>query len=351
MNITERAYYNVGEHLGIGFDSFQEKFLSTAINCEKIPEEKLRKKATESPSEIQYSFEHIQSKSEFSKSFNISGSIYGNIGILIGDARGNYFSNKSTKFENLCILLNYQLKNRAYRIENPELSTNAKNFLDSHGSIEFVKKFGDEFVIGFRTGAEYTALIEVLSIGKEEQENKYLDIKMMISNIFHQIDLNNQVKDEDIKRLQTLNANISCYRKGSKVNENNVIFTLEEMIYDFKEFQKNIKETGGIEYTAIFADYDQLSDIKHTIITPELRELKYNINQLRFQKIKYQKELLNIENQLKFKEGEYDKSFRNINKIKGEIYKIDSYIRECYQFPDLIQPDTLRSYLQDNIFD
>jgi hypothetical protein len=358
MNLREREreYYGEGEYLGIGFDSFQEKFLSTAINCENIKEEDLRKRAIELSSEIQYSFEHIQSKSDLCKSFSLSGSISGalstgTVGMLAGHARGQYFSNKNTKFENLCILLNYQLKNQAYRIKNPELSTNAKNFLESYGSTEFRKKFGDEFIIGFRTGAEYTALIEVLSVEKEEQEKKYLDIKTTISNIFYQVDLTSQINNEDRKKLQEFNANISCFKKGSTISDNSMILTFEQMIYDFKEFQRNVKATGGVEYTTIFADYDQLLDIKHNIITPDLSELKHNINQLKFQRIKYQEELLDIENKLKFKEAEHIALFEEIKKIKDKIYKIDSYIRQCYQIPDFIKPQVLRRYLQGYIPD
>ncbi|MFK0732066.1 MAG: hypothetical protein ACFKPT_13635 [Gloeotrichia echinulata GP01] len=353
MNLTEREFYDQGERLGLGFDSFQEKFLSAAIDCGDENEEELRKKVSESPLESLFSFEHIHDEFELCKSFSISGSISGNalfghVGMLSGQARANYFSNKNINVKNLCILLNYQIKNRAYRIQNPKLSDSAKNFLNSQGPEEFIKKFGDEFIIGFRTGAEYTALIEVFSQEINNQEQTYLDIKATLSSILYQVEASGNHENKSTDTLNQLKTNILCYKKGSKISEKGIVLNLEQMIQDFTSFQKGLKETGGIEYTAIFAEYDQLEEIqKKPILTRELSELKHYVNLLRLQRLKHQEELFDWKNQLKFQKASKNTDIdTKIKHLKDKIYQIDSYIRECYQAPNLIEPQILKKYLE-----
>ncbi|NJO65625.1 MAG: hypothetical protein HC836_48370 [Richelia sp. RM2_1_2] len=349
MNLTEREFRDQGEYLGIGFDSFEEKFLGTAIKLEDIKENELRQDDLTNPRSETFSFVRIHDQKDFSKLFSISGSISGSMllghaGLLNGEAKANYFSSNNIKLNNLCILLNYQITFDAYRIKQPQLSSEAQNF-NNQNPEEFRNKYGDEFIIGFRTGAEYTALIEVSSQETKKQEEMYFDIQAALYNIYQaksQVNLKQDAKE----KINQLKTNILVYRKGSKISEKPAIFTLEDMIEDFRSFHENVKQTGGVKYTAIFAEYDQLKEFGgKSIITPELRELKYHINSLRLQKLKYQGELLDLSNELNFGSSLSKDSSSKEKEIKNKIYQIDSYIRECYQYSDIIEPERMKYYL------
>ncbi|NJM17917.1 MAG: hypothetical protein HC874_15855 [Richelia sp. SL_2_1] len=355
MNLTEREFRDQGEYLGIGFDSFEEQFLSTAIELKDIKENELRQDDLTNPRPETFSFVKIHDEKDFSKSFSISGSISGSMllghaGLLNGEAKAKYFHSNNINFDNLCILLNYQITYHAYRIKQPQLSIEAKNFFNQENPENFRNKYGDEFIIGFRTGAEYTALIEVSSQGTEKKEEMYFDIQAALYNIY-QAKGKADLKQDAKEKINQRKTNVLVYRKGSKISEKPAIFTLEEMIEDFRSFHENVKQTGGVKYTAIFAEYDQLKEFgSKSIITPELRELKYHINSLRLQKLKYQGELLDLSNELNF--GKISSSSKE-KEIRNKIYQIDSYIRECYQYSDIIEPERMKYYLdllpKDNI--
>lgn len=357
MSLIEREYSDLGECLGRGFDSFTQNFRSTAIR--EVDEEQLKKEAEKFSSGDGYSFEHIEKKEMLSKSFNASLSISG-LGrfvsaplILTGDAKGEFFSSKSIKSTNLYILLKYQLRNSGYSIKNPELSDAAKNFLNDFGAAEFRNKFGDEFIIGFRTGAEYTALIEILEYEGDSKQQGYGKIKSSISSVLAQGNIDGNMKNEAMESLKKINASVLCYKKGPRVNKSGIILTLDQLIDDFRSFDNSIEEHGCVKYTSFFADYDQLPDIKKTrIVTPELRDLKSKLNLLRNRSIEAETKLLKNRNLYRFKSDNSENNNDLENKIRRQriaIDKIQSYMKECLELPEFIDSRTYNEYLAEDL--
>jgi hypothetical protein len=349
IETQERECPNQAECLGDGFDSFTENFCNNiAIKLDRIDEKKLKKQAEEYPLEEFYSFDQIENACSLSELLNVSGTVSGE-GFLLGsvpcmisaNTKGAYFSSKTIKEESLYILLNYQVKNNVYRITNPELSDRAKNILNSSKSAEFKKKFGDEFIIGFRTSAEYTALIEVLLNEKEKKNNIFFEINAMISSLLAMATgdftiRKNHEKTENLKKFNT--------------NEDGLAITLDELIDDFRKFKKNLSINGCVKSSAIFAEYDRLIDVPRDIhiLTPELKFLKSKLIRLKNKKIKKELELFKFENKLRFESNSdlVKEENQKILELNGDIYKINDFIERCLFLPDLVETKEYEEYLK-----
>ena len=362
MKMQERECSNQGESLGMGFDSLKNVLLpNSAIDLNNLNEDCVRSEQV--PVEEYCSFVHIEDEAMLSKSFSLSANIGIEIGgeglglgtpcILSASAKGDYFSSIEMKKNNLYILLNYQLKNTAYRIPHPKLSAEAENILsDSSDSLEFRKKFGDEFIIGFRTGVEYTALIEVLNIDNNEKEKKYLEINSTISELlgqllgipFNQID--GSFKNDRVQTLKNYSSRTLCFKRPPNINESGVILTLDRLISDFIDFRGKISSSSQnhYKYTAIFADYDQLVEVRHHILTPELKRLKSKLNRLRAIRIQKQIQFLGLKNQLMF-QGQDIELNHQIRKLYNDVYELDDFMNECLFLPDSMTDEIYKRYL------
>ncbi len=164
----------------MGFDSLKNIHLpNSAIEINEDTENEIFK-TQQSPVEEKFRFEHIENESSLSSSFSISAKIGAEIGgiasgfgipcILSANAKADFFSGVNIKQESLYILLDYQLTNTTCRISNPRLSNEAELMLKDSNLDKFRKKFGDEFIIGFKTGVDYTAIIEVMNLNVEDKK-------------------------------------------------------------------------------------------------------------------------------------------------------------------------------------
>lgn len=331
MNVQEREFSNQGEHLGMGFDSLKERiYSSSAIDLSKINEEELKRESEKVPLEEYYSFYCIENGKMLSKAFSISASISGDgigmIGpvpcVMSASIKGDYFSAKQMKEENLNILLTYQLKNTVYRIKNPELSDQAKNILaNSPDSKEFRRKFGDEFIVGFRTGAEYTALIEIFGVEKESKEEVYSKINAVLAPllIMPKGNFSGDFRTEKIESLKEFKSQVICFKKPANLSGHPAI-NLEQLVHDFADFKASLLERGCVKYATIFSDYDQLVDVQRNILSPDLKRLKSKLKRLERVKIKQKIQLLGVENHLRFEEKNSD--------LNKELYRLSLVVQK-----------------------
>ena len=78
-------------------------------------------------------------------------------------------------------MVRYVVENESYRIKKAKLTEEAQKILKSHNGVEkFRKRFGDEYIVGFKTGGEYIALIKSLSVSKKEDEQSAANIQVII---------------------------------------------------------------------------------------------------------------------------------------------------------------------------
>jgi hypothetical protein len=76
--MQEREFSNLGEMLGMGFDSLQEKLCpNSAIDLSKINEETLQKEQEKLNQQDMFYFKHIKNQEMLAEQFNISGSLSG----------------------------------------------------------------------------------------------------------------------------------------------------------------------------------------------------------------------------------------------------------------------------------
>lgn len=361
MKMQERECSNQGETLGMGFDSLKNILLpNSAIDLSNVNEDSIQSEQV--PVEESCSFAHIENEAMLSKSLSLSANIDFKIGgegsgldipcILSASAKGGYFRSVEMKENNLYILLNYQLKNTAYRITHPKLSAEAENILsNSSDFLEFRKKFGDEFIIGFRTGVEYTAWIEVLDIKNNEKEKTYLKINSAVSELLALLGIPTQPIDGNLQNdseqtLKNYSSRTLCFKRPPNINESGVILTLDRLIFDFIDFRKQISSSSKkhYKYTAVFADYDQLVEVRHDILTPELKRLKSKLNRLRGIKIQKQIQLLGIQNQLRF-QGQNLELNEQLRKLYNDVYELDDFMNECLFLPDSMTDERYKLYL------
>jgi hypothetical protein len=343
---TEREYRHQGEVLGSGFDSFQEILLpNRAINLDDVNEDELIDKNF-LPQDT-FVFQQIENKQALGEMLNTSISVSGITPILVGhcpcllagEAKAQYFKKSNINQSNIYLFLDYKFTGVSYRIKNPKLSEEATNLLHDkkHNLDEFRRIYGDEFIVGFRKGAEYTALIEIESTETSKQEQKAFEIISFLQSIFASIGggigFNWEEKtDEYFKNTKTT---ISCFRRGVPVG--NTVFTIEQLIEDFTDFQKMLKQRMGVKYISLFADYDQLIDTRnYRILRPELMELKRKLKTLRAIKTQKQVKILACENILRFGDSQSSNLDQQIRILEYSVSKIQDFIRRCEIEPELI---------------
>jgi hypothetical protein len=349
--MQEREFLNLGEMLGMGFDSLQEKLCpNSAIDLSKINEKILQQEQEKLNQQDIFDFKHIENKEMLAEQFNISGSVSGQgfvAPLLISASmRGEHFNVNQIKEENLYILLKYQLFNTAYRLIDPKLSVEANNILNSSSdSGEFRKKFGDEFIIGFKTGAEYTALIEIFDVEKQKQESTYGEINAAVNKIIFEAELDVSVKREKLEVSKNFSNQVKVVRKPSHSARS--VMNIDDLITDFIEFKNYIRNKPCPNYTMIFSDYDQLVGINKSILTPKLKQLKSKLNKLRAHRTNKKIELFNFENRQKFDkniellqiEGRVQQSLDRVNELHSYINDINEFIDECLYLPNAINSE------------
>jgi hypothetical protein len=357
--MQEREFLNLGEMLGMGFDSLQEKLCPNSAIDQGMLAEQLQKMQAQQKSSLQdmFDFKYIENQGMLAEQFNISGSVSGKGSFgplsIAASMRGEHFSVNQVKEENLYILLKYQLFNTAYRLINPRLSVEANNILNSSSdSGEFRKKFGDEFIIGFKTGAEYTALIQIFGVQKNQHFSTYGEINAAVNKIMFEAELSVSSKTEKLEALKKFSSQVSVFRKPSTSEKS--VMNLDNLIEDFMEFKKIIKNGHCPQYTTIFSDYDQLVDINKSILTPKLKQLKSKLNKLRAHRMTQEIELLNCANRqnfdknmklLKF-EGESQQLLDRVSKLRSNINDINEFIDECLYLPNAINSERYDGFLK-----
>ena len=351
--MQEREFLNLGEMLGMGFDSLQEKLCpNSAIDTSKNEEQSQKMQAQD-----MFDFKYIKDQKMLAEQFNISGSVSGkgSFGPLSIAAimRGEHFSVNQVEEENLYILLKYQLFNTAYRLINPRLSVEANNILNSSSdSGEFRKKFGDEFIIGFKTGAEYTALIQIFDVKKRDQVNTYGEINAAVNKIMFEAELSVSSKTEKLEVLKKFSSQVSVFRKPS--NSEKLVMSLDTLIEDFMDFKKRIRNEPCPQYITIFSDYDKLVDINKSILTPKLKQLKSKLNNLREHKMRQEVHLLNLENLQKFDknievlkiQGEGQHLLDRVSELRSYINAVNEFIDECLYLPNAINSEQYDKFLK-----
>ena len=155
-------------------------------------------------------------------------------------------------------------------------------------------------------------------------------------------------KEETKEYLKSTKTTISCFRNGSPVG--NTVFTIEQMIENFKEFQTMLekrKEKGGVKYISLFADYDQLIETRnYRILRPELKELKRKLKDIRATKTQRQIEILVCENKLRFGDSNSSNLPQQIRKLEDSVSKIQDFIRRCEIEPELISSQEYKEILK-----
>lgn len=170
--MRQKEFFGIGEQLGDGFDSSTGEARTSAIETiSKEVQHSLLETMKRNPIEDDCTLNIISSREElYSKLMEqsyLGGSATGNVHCITfyGSAsqRNSVFGQYDIKADYTYILLEYRLGYNCYRIDNSmiSLTPDAVECLRESGTEGFRRRYGDEFIIGFRHGAEYTALIEI----------------------------------------------------------------------------------------------------------------------------------------------------------------------------------------------
>jgi hypothetical protein len=373
FNSIEFAGY--GEQLGDGFDSSTGEIRASAIKgmseyLRGDSKKNLLQEIMGKPLVDTYSLEFMKSKVDlyeyFVKSNDLMGQGTGNIkGVTLyanGGRKSNFFA--QTKFQQECtyILFEYQLKYVAYRLDNPELSESAKVLLRNSGSEKFRRKYGDEFIIGFSHGAEYSALIE---ISKQDEESMDVSQKSLKGQIAFSLGLPFTTPIDDSGNLSNTTlggvtsgggnsnegklkanrslykSNVRCYKRGANTRPQ-IVLSLGELIEDFKGFKDNVLKTGGVEYTTLLADYDYLEDIEESLIPESIQRLQRQLKSLNQRKQFLEKKLFQLECKLKFSGSQ---SSDTVTESRKTIDDLDSFIDRYLNAPSLLEPSEVQNMM------
>ncbi len=349
----------------MGFDSLRNIHLpNSAIEINEEAENEIFQ-TQQNPVEEKFRFEHIENESSLSSSFSISAKIGAEIGgiasgfgmpcILSANAKADFFSGVNIKQESLYILLDYQLTNTTCRIPNPRLSDEAELMLKDHSNLgKFRKKFGDEFIIGFKTGVDYTAIIEVVNINSEDKKGMYLAITTEISNILAELlslpkDIGGHIENSSTERLKQYSGKTLCLKRPPNISNGGICLTLDRLIPDFINFKNEISNSRErhLKYSALFAEYDQLIAVHHDILSPDLMRLKLKLNRLRSIRLQKQTLMLSLQNQLRFQGQNFDlqDTLKKLSQLSEDIHELDEFIGECLYLPESMTKERYGSFL------
>lgn len=340
--MTEREYKE-GAFLGLGYNSLTDKFCNTAIKLNQENVEIVNTGTNLSLNDygqkVSFAFEVIESQTALADSLNISGSAFLRLGNHNLSGKINFFKQQTIKKEHTYILVKYLVENEKYRLKNPELKDEAKKILELYGEKEFIKKYGDEFIIGFGTGGEYIALIEAVSLSEERRTNLVGDIQTEIDFLIKKFEAKGSYNSESTKQSSEKSLRIKSYRVGCK----NAGFTvnLEQIVQEINHLALDVKNSS-IKYSLIFSDYDILEmPSVYNIITQELQEQKYALAKLGYKRMEHEMRLSHIINCLESNPND-DALLEAHRKINNRIIQIEDYARECIKYPEFVEEEKFK---------
>lgn len=164
-------------------------------------------------------FKLINSVNELANSLNISAGA--KFGFLSShgavSAKASFLKEQEINNQYFYVLIRYVVENESYRIKKPKLTEEAKKLLKSHNGVEkFRKRFGDEFIVGFKTGGEYIALIKSLSGSKREDEAFAADIQAQLNFIVARIGVEGSYNSQNSQRIDNRALEVASFRSGCK---------------------------------------------------------------------------------------------------------------------------------------
>ncbi|MEM7556541.1 MAG: hypothetical protein AAF378_21065 [Cyanobacteria bacterium P01_A01_bin.84] len=368
--MVERAYIE-GAYLGIGFNSLTEEYRNRGVKVGSKNAANDSHLEREVFQEVYFSYEHITDETMLANSLGISGSLFNknragydfsDAGWSFGgnasasfSAKAKFFSKRNWRSSYTYILVKCLVENEKYRLRDTVLTDEASKTLAGKDKVDrFREKFGDEFVVGFSTGGEYFALIEVSSFDTASQTNLVADVRAEIEyhlqklgfDTEHETKIDIGAKVDNFQRNKNMNLNVAVYRAGCQDIGHAFVMSIEQIVQEISILPAYVRKTGGIKFTSIFSDYGTIIGEQYQqIISKDLKRQKEAIARLGNKKQEDLNQLARIARQLEHVGYDSPSLKAERNEIIRRIYEIDKYARQCIDNPRSLDEEILRDLL------
>jgi len=157
---------NSNEDNGKGYDSLNAAARGRCIEYKGTPGELSERKGD--PQSSHLSLTHTTSSEEFASEFAFSAAASFSYGVYSGDLSVKYSHSEKLNQYSEYLLVSTQVENARQILKSVVLSDFAKKAAKK-GEVAFFQACGDEFIEGYVTGGEFTAVVNASSSSKEEQ--------------------------------------------------------------------------------------------------------------------------------------------------------------------------------------
>jgi hypothetical protein len=272
----------------------------------------------------------VKSSSELAKHLELSASASINAKWFSeASAKARFLTVSKINQYSVYLLVQVVVTNSRQLMRDVNLTTDARNLLEKRGELAFRERSGDEFVVGFITGGEYLALLEVESKTEEQKReiSALINAKAQMWNI-------GDTKAEFKKSMSELESrysvNIKVYQAGGRGNK--IPATVEEMVERAVNFPQLVQGNDAKPYQAIFSDYKTL-DLPEQANLIDITHQKDVLINLWKWRLKYLETLSNIEyilqNSQQFEAFSYEHLDAKANEIRNLIDEITQSASNC----------------------
>ena len=201
---------------------------------------------------IEFQHAEVTNTNQLRRAMNISIAGHGTSGLTSGKGKAEFFESSDIKEEDINIYYHIKVLNPEVKLSNVKLTPEALELLEKQGIDALYKRCGDEAIIGYQTGGEMDALIQIGS--RSSNRHTAAEIAAAASGI--SFSASGEIKIDETKMNNEVKINVKSTYVGGKGED------IKTSPADFKkqaEGWAKVIANHGVVVSLVKVKYSQLA--------------------------------------------------------------------------------------------
>lgn len=264
---------------------------------------------------IEFQHAEVTSTNQLRRAMNISLAGQASWGLSSGKGKAQFFESSDIKEEDINIYYHIKVLNPEVKLTNVKLTPDALELLEKQGLEALYKRCGDEAIIGYQTGGEMDALIQISS--RSSSRHTRAEVAAAAAGI--SFSASGEIKIDEAKMNNEIRINVKSSYVGGKGEE------IKTSPADFKkqaEGWAKVIANHGVVVNLVRVKYSQLAA---GAIDPNLSKVQEFIENLESEYdslsdyVKAAKERISLAKD-QTEVNEYARQIAEADKIRDEIF-------------------------------
>ena len=193
---------------------------------------------------VEFHLEQVQSLQQLEEMMNVHAAASFGWGIFSGDASFDFFKSGSYSSYSSYLFVDVQVLNATRQLKSKRLRADMKN-LASSNLRAFVTRCGDEYIYGYRSGGQFTAIVQFESSSAQERQHTEAAISASINALVASGSGSVAFQNAIASLNQTSRQKVYILRKGDEGSLGNISQVVDTALV----FPDKVKMNGGHPWT------------------------------------------------------------------------------------------------------